>query len=88
MSYVHVPRKLVPDFIKLLGHGAVHGTSDTGAYFAVNDKAIRNALETYLSSDALTKSLSISRFSGTWSPREFLERLGFDSQRLDALKVQ
>jgi hypothetical protein len=87
MSYVHVPRELVPDFIKLLGHGAVHGTSDTGAYFAVNDKAIRDALETYLSTDALTKCLSISRFSDTWSPREFLERLGFDSQRLDALKV-
>jgi hypothetical protein len=87
MNYLHVRRELVPAFTRLFGHGAVRGTSDNGSYFLVIDKEIREKLEKYLFGDALTMPLSISRLSDTWSPRELLEHVGFDRQRLDALKM-
>ena len=79
MSFVDVPHKSRQAFIDLLGHGAEHGTSDTGSFFSVVDREIRDALEKYLSFDGIY---------GDWSPREFLEHLGFDPQRLDALRTQ
>ncbi|MFP2924044.1 hypothetical protein ACLESO_02265 [Pyxidicoccus sp. 3LG] len=75
--YLDIQADLVPGFTELLGHDAKCGTSDTGVFFAVGDREIRDLLDRYRRNGGF----------GSLSPRQWLEALGVDPQRLDALKA-
>ncbi len=87
MRELFVPWGSVDEFIRLLGTGAITWGDDSGSYFAVADEDVYRALRKYLFRDVWARMLFNGRILAIWTPRQYLEHIGFDKQRLDALKI-